>query len=202
MPGRARRLSRRGLAAIAIAAAIVAGKSVPNIVIVFGDDWGFGDLGANSPDGAGMTPYLDELAAGGLRFTDFHAPASVCTPARAGLLTGRLGLRTGVTRNFGPGSVGGLPKNETTIAEFLKAGGWRTGMVGKWHLVSSYSSLSPPEDHPANRLVHFSFHPPLPETLAFCLRDQLQGSDLRIAPSTFSLAFPTRGTWDAVPCPL
>ena len=110
----------------------------PNIVIFFGDDWGYGDLGANSPDGAGLTPHLDSLADGGLRFTDFHVAASVCTPSRAGLLTGRLGLRTGVTRNFGTSSNGGLPLNETTIAELLKQRGsddapsrWTTGMIGK-----------------------------------------------------------------------
>ena len=83
-------------------------------------DWGYGDLGANWNDTSGLTPNLDKVAAGGLRLTDFHVAASVCTPSRAGLLTGRLGLRTGITRNFGPGSRGGLPLNETTIAEHLK----------------------------------------------------------------------------------
>lgn len=99
-------------------------------------DWGYGDLGANWPPtkALGLTPNLDRLAEGGLRFTDFHAAASVCTPSRAGLLTGRLGLRTGVVHNFGPSSIGGLPLNETTIAELLRPHGYRAGMVGKWHL--------------------------------------------------------------------
>ena len=98
-----------------------------------GDDWGWGDLGANwAPTNAlGLTPNLDKLADGGLRFVDFHAGASVCTPSRAALLTGRLGLRTGVTSNFGPSSTGGLPLNETTIAELLKPMGYKTGMIGK-----------------------------------------------------------------------
>jgi arylsulfatase A-like enzyme len=98
-----------------------------------GDDWGWGDLGANwAPTKAlGLTPNLDKLADGGLRFVDFHAGASVCTPSRAALLTGRLGLRTGVTSNFGPSSTGGLPLNETTIAELLKPMGYKTGMIGK-----------------------------------------------------------------------
>eukprot|EP01051_Picozoa_sp_SAG22_P009090 SAG22_NODE_732_length_7583_cov_3.250134_2_plen_184_part_00 len=96
-------------------------------------DWGWGDLGANWPPSKALnlTPNLDELAGGGLRFTDFHTGASVCTPARAALLTGRLGLRTGIVSNFGPSSIGGLPLNETTIAEMLKPAGYRTGMVGK-----------------------------------------------------------------------
>jgi arylsulfatase A-like enzyme len=92
----------------------------PNFVAFFGDDWGWGDLGAANPDVAGLTPHMDRLALLGVRFTDFHSGASVCTPARAALLTGRLGLRTGVVRNFNPRSDGGLPLNETTIAELVR----------------------------------------------------------------------------------
>ena len=96
-------------------------------------DWGYGDLGSNWNDTSGLTPNLDKVAAGGLRLTDFHVAASVCTPSRAGLLTGRLGLRTGITKNFGPGSRGGLPLNETTIAEHLKQhAGYHCMMIGKW----------------------------------------------------------------------
>jgi hypothetical protein len=76
------------------ATALAAATSKPNIVVFFGDDWGWGDLGANWPatKALNLTPRLDELAAGGLRFTDFHAGASVCTPSRAALLTGQKGL--------------------------------------------------------------------------------------------------------------
>ena len=70
----------------------------------------------------------------GLRFTDFHAGASVCTPSRAALLTGRHGARTGVVNNFEADSNGGLPLNESTLAELLGARGYTSGMVGKWHL--------------------------------------------------------------------
>ena len=63
---------------------------------------------------------MNALAASGMRFTDLHAGASVCTPSRAALLTGRLGLRTGITHNFAPPSVAGLPTNETTFSEVLK----------------------------------------------------------------------------------
>ena len=65
------------------------------------------------------------------RLTDFHAGASICTPSRAALLTGRLGLRTGVINNFVPRSLAGLPLNETTIAEVLHKNGYNTGMIGK-----------------------------------------------------------------------
>lgn len=64
------------------------------------------------------------------RFVDFHAAASTCSPSRASLLTGRLGLRNGVTRNFAVTSVGGLPLNETTLAEALRQAGYVTGMIG------------------------------------------------------------------------
>ncbi|XP_062507796.1 arylsulfatase G-like [Corticium candelabrum] len=80
------------------------------------------------------TPHIDSLARNGLRLTDFHVGASVCTPSRAALLTGRLGLRTGVVRNFDVKAEFGLPRNETTIAEMLKAVNYSTGMIGKWHL--------------------------------------------------------------------
>lgn len=113
--------------------------SRPNIVVFFSDDTGWGDLGANGGafDSAAVpseTPHLDGLAAAGLRLTDFHTGASVCTPSRAALLTGRLGLRTGVTHNFGVASTMGLDRNESTIAEVLKGAGYDTKMIGKWHL--------------------------------------------------------------------
>ncbi|KAK3272102.1 hypothetical protein CYMTET_19583 [Cymbomonas tetramitiformis] len=110
-------------------------SSMPNVVIFFVDDWGWGDLGANWEASKGLTPHLDRIADEGMRFKDFHAAASVCTPSRASLLTGRLGLRTGVVANFDHGSDGGLPQTELTIAELLKEHtSYRTGMIGKWHL--------------------------------------------------------------------
>lgn len=107
--------------------------SKPNFVVFFLDDFGWGDVGAfwNTTK---ETPYMDALAHGGMMMSDLHAGASVCTPSRAALLTGRLGLRTGVTHNFSPSSIAGLPTNETTFAEMLKTVGYRTGMLGKWHL--------------------------------------------------------------------
>ncbi|KAG8224496.1 hypothetical protein J437_LFUL004978 [Ladona fulva] len=118
-------------------------NSRPNVVVLLADDVGWGDLGANGEQDSSsltdfipksVTPILDKLAKKGLRFTDFHTGASVCSPSRAALLTSRLGLRTGVVQNFAVDSAGGLPENETTVAKVLLDAGYRTAMFGKWHL--------------------------------------------------------------------
>ena len=106
----------------------------PNFVILFADDWGWGDLGANFKAAAGMTPNLDKIASEGVRFTDFHVGASVCSVSRAALLTARLGVRNGVVTNFHVDSEFGLPRTENTIAELLKPAGYATAAIGKWHL--------------------------------------------------------------------
>ncbi len=108
----------------------------PNFVVVFCDDLGWGDLSCyGHPTIA--TPHLDKMASEGMRMTQFYVAASVCTPSRAGLLTGRYPIRSGMCgkrRVLFPDSVGGLPEQELTIAEVLKQRGYSTAMVGKWHL--------------------------------------------------------------------
>lgn len=113
---------------------VYANSSLPNIVIIFADDLGYGDLGCYGHPSS-LTPNLDQLAAEGLRFTDFYVSTSACSPSRAALLTGRHPIRSGIYPGvFNSGSRGGLPLNETTIAEILKPQGYATAMVGKWHL--------------------------------------------------------------------
>jgi len=108
----------------------------PNIICILADDLGYGDLGCyGSP--TIRTPHLDRMAAEGLRFTDFHAAAEVCTPSRAALLTGRYAVRSGMCGNrrvLFPDSKGGLPSAEVTLAEALWANGYATAHIGKWHL--------------------------------------------------------------------
>ncbi|XP_075034063.1 arylsulfatase G isoform X2 [Mixophyes fleayi] len=106
----------------------------PNFIVILADDIGWGDLGANMAGQTTNTPNLDKMASDGLRLLDFHSAASTCSPSRASLLTGRLGIRNGVTHNFATTSVGGLPLNETTLADVLKQSGYTTGLIGKWHL--------------------------------------------------------------------
>ncbi|KAL6478868.1 hypothetical protein MHYP_G00123010 [Metynnis hypsauchen] len=106
----------------------------PNFVLIFADDLGYGDLGFSGHPSS-LTPNLDRLAANGLRFTDFYVTSPVCSPSRASLLTGRYQTRSGIYPGvLYPGSRGGLPLNETTIAEVLKPLGYATAMMGKWHL--------------------------------------------------------------------
>lgn len=112
-------------------------KQLPNLIVIFCDDLGYGDLACfGNPTIA--TPQLDQMAAEGMKFTQFYAAAPVCTPSRAALMTGRLPLRSGMCSNkrrvLFPDSKGGLPAEEVTIAEVLKAQGYATACVGKWHL--------------------------------------------------------------------
>ncbi|MBI3855301.1 MAG: sulfatase [Planctomycetes bacterium] len=127
---------RLGLAALLMAAA-PARADKPNIVIIFADDLGYGDLGCYGHPTI-RTPNLDRMAAEGMRFTDFYVAAPVCTPSRAALLTGRYAVRSGMAsekrRVLFPNSGGGLPEGEITIAEGLKSRGYATAIIGKWHL--------------------------------------------------------------------
>lgn len=111
----------------------------PNIVVIFADDMGYADIGPYG-NPTTRTPVLDRLAHEGQKWTNFYAAASVCSPSRAGLLTGRLPIRAGVgpthpvRRVFFPISTGGLPQSEVTIAELLKQKDYATAAIGKWHL--------------------------------------------------------------------
>ncbi len=122
--------------------------TTPNFIVLFADDMGYGDLGVYGNPTI-KTPNLDKMAYDGQKWTSFYVAAPVCTPSRAGLMTGRLPIRSGMCsdkrRVLFPDSKGGLPQSEITIAKILKSNGYQTVAVGKWHL----GDLSPymPSDH-------------------------------------------------------
>lgn len=105
----------------------------PNIVVIFTDDLGYGDIG---PFGHPTirTPHLDRMASKGMKLTQFYIADPVCTPSRAALMTGRLPVRSGLTRVLFPDDSTGLPAREVTLAEALSDQGYATAAVGKWHL--------------------------------------------------------------------
>ncbi|CAN5346025.1 sulfatase [soil metagenome] len=133
-------MQRRGFLAAAGATALAApapalgaGKRQPNLIVILADDLGYGDLGVY---GGRLikTPSLDAFAAEGIRMTDFYASANLCTPSRAGFMTGRYPIRTGLAKDvIRPDDRHGLPLSEVTIAEALKPD-YVSALIGKWHL--------------------------------------------------------------------
>ncbi len=118
-----------------LVAAASASADEPNIVVVLADDLGYGDVAVNNPDSPVPTPNVDRIASEGMRFTDGHSSAAVCTPTRYTLLTGRYSWRTrlksGVLGGYSAPLIG---SDRATIASVLREEGYHTGVVGKWHL--------------------------------------------------------------------
>ena len=113
---------------------VSAGDATPNIIVIFTDDLGYGDVGVYGAQDFD-TPHLDRMADEGIRFTDFYVAAPVCTPSRAALMTGSYPKRVGLAyRVLFPYSETGLHPDEITIAEVLQEQGYATAAIGKWHL--------------------------------------------------------------------
>jgi len=116
---------------------IIEKNSTPNFIVIFADDMGYGDVASFGNPNI-RTPNLDRMGYEGQKWTQFYSADPVCTPSRAGLLTGRYPIRNGMTSKESavlfPNSTGGLPQGEITIAELLKQKDYATACIGKWHL--------------------------------------------------------------------
>jgi arylsulfatase A len=119
--------------ALLTACRLVAADRPPNVVLVYVDDMGYGDLGCYGNKQI-RTPNIDRLAADGARFTDFYVAQAVCSASRAALLTGCYPNRVGIFGALNPSSRNGIHDRETTIAQMLKSKGYATAIFGKWHL--------------------------------------------------------------------
>ena len=129
-------LSRRQFFFTTALAALAAPARKPNLLLLLADDLGYGDMSCYGNPYT-RTPNLDRLAAGGVRFTDFHASGPVCSPTRAGLMTGRYQQRCGITEVItaaGARDNGLDPATQVTFAKQLQQAGYATGIFGKWHL--------------------------------------------------------------------
>jgi arylsulfatase A-like enzyme len=154
--------------------------SPPNIVFILADDLGYGDLGCYNRDSKIPTPNLDRLAGEGMRFTDAHAPTSVCTPTRYAILTGRYcwrsRLKSGV---LGPWGATLIEPDRLTVASLLKQHGYATAAIGKWHLGWQWPTKDgkPPRSGP-DKLSNVDFSKPIaggPTTRGF---DYYFGTDV------------------------
>ncbi len=158
-------------------------QELPNIIIIYADDLGYGDLSSYNAKSAYKTPRLDQMAQEGVRFTDAHSPSTICSPSRYGLYSGQQIYRStggGGGAFEGPGGPSYLKPGTLTIADMLRGKGYRTGVFGKWHvgltwydknnkrlkggfenaLLIDYEKSTPLEDGPNQRGFDESFITP------------------------------------------
>ena len=183
------RFSRRAflssVTGVAVSTALRGQQRRPNIIVIYADDLGYGDLGCYGS--AIPTPNIDRLAEEGARFTNFYSASPVCSPSRAALMTGRYPTRVEVPVVLGPGDPG-LPDSETTLAQVLKSAGYRTSCIGKWHLGSSARYL------PTNRGFDEFFGVPYSADMSPC--PLIRGTSV-MAPSADLTTLTARFTQEA-----
>ncbi|MEM1108210.1 MAG: arylsulfatase [Planctomycetota bacterium] len=164
--GRMRRLLPIALQVFSLLLVLPSLSAQPNIVLIYADDMGYGDLAANHPVSKIPTPHLDRLASQGLRFTDGHSSSGICTPSRFALLTGQHHWRRfhGIVSSFGP-SV--FEPDDFTLPKMLQSRGYRTAAIGKWHLGWDWAALRRPGAPIPTKKVpaepdHYDWDKPIP----------------------------------------
>ena len=170
----------------------------PNIVLVYTDDQGYGDASCLNPGAKFKTPHQDRLAREGMTFTDAHCSDTVCTPSRYGLLTGRYSWRTKLKRGvFGAERSCLIEKGRTTLASFLHAHGYRTGMVGKWHLGMDFPGTIgnrdwslPVQDMPLDK--GFDYFWGIPASMNYGVLAWFEGRFAKVPPSRWTRKKPNR----------
>ncbi|HEY1056561.1 MAG TPA: sulfatase-like hydrolase/transferase, partial [Emticicia sp.] len=114
----------------------------PNIVYILADDLGIGDVSSYNPNGKIQTENIDKLAKTGIRFTDAHTTSAVCTPTRYSIMTGRYNWRTTMKKGVLHGyDTPLIDVRRETVASFLQRQGYKTGVVGKWHLGWTWNNI-------------------------------------------------------------
>ncbi|MDO7172403.1 sulfatase family protein [Mariniflexile sp. AS56] len=117
-------------------------KNSPNIIFILADDLGYGDISSYNENSKIQTPEIDKLASNGVMFTDAHTSSAVCTPTRYGILTGRYNWRSRLKKGVIQGySKALIPQDRTTMAGLLKAHGYKTAGIGKWHLGWDWANM-------------------------------------------------------------
>ena len=180
------------LLAAPLAGVTAAEPAKPNIVVIYTDDQGFGDVSCYNPQSKIQTPNLDKLAAEGMRFTDAHCSDTVCTPSRYGLLTGRYSWRTTLKQGvFGAEVFCLIADGRMTLASLCRDHGYATAMVGKWHLGMDFPGdegardwSQPVKDMPLDKGFDYFFG--IPASLNYGVLAWFEGRFAKVPPTVFT----------------
>lgn len=172
--------------------------SRPNVVLIYVDDLGYGDLSCLNPESKIQTPFIDRLAREGISFTDAHSPDSVCTPSRYGLLTGRYCWRTELKRGvLGAEHPCLITDDRLTLASLLKRRGYHTAMIGKWHLGMDFPGepgrrdwTQPVRDMPLDK--GFDYFWGIPASLNYGILAWFENRHAAVPPELFTAKKPNR----------
>lgn len=178
--------------------ASAADPSLPNIIVIYTDDQGFGDVSGQNPEAKFETTHLDRMAREGLRFTDAHCSDTVCTPSRYGLLTGRYSWRTTLKRGvFGAEGACLIADGRWTLASLLKQKGYATGMSGKWHLGMDFPGSpgdrdwrKPVRDMPLDK--GFDYYFGIPASMNYGVLAWFEGRFAAVPPTLYTAKKPNR----------